>query len=241
MPIQSRTRNSQEPPLLITFSGLDGSGKSTQIQNLQRFLAARGKRSRVLSFWDNVVVFPRWREGFVHKVFRSERGIGTPERPVNRRDKNMRGWHLTLGRHLLYLLDAINMRLVLARAQNSAEILLFDRCILDQLVNLPLENRITRAFVRMVHGLAPRAQVAFLLDADPVAARARKPEYPVDFLQQSRMNYYRMAAMLKTVTLVPPLPLEEACRCVEGAFLKKAQWISEEPVSSPSEITSLSA
>ncbi|PYX89259.1 MAG: hypothetical protein DMG67_15455, partial [Acidobacteria bacterium] len=42
---------------LVTFSGLDGSGKSTQIEHLKHRLAAQGYSSRLLAFWDNVVVF----------------------------------------------------------------------------------------------------------------------------------------------------------------------------------------
>ena len=78
-------------PLLISFSGLDGSGKSTQIENLRLALNAAGLNTRLLAFWDNVVVGVKYREGFVHKVYKSERGIGAPGKPVNRRDKNMRG------------------------------------------------------------------------------------------------------------------------------------------------------
>jgi thymidylate kinase len=125
-----------------------------------------------------------------------------------------------MARHLLYLLDAIHMRLVLAKARNSVQVLILDRGILDQLVNLPLHNRVTQAYVRLVIRLAPRPAIAFLLDADPLAARARKPEYPVDFLQHSRRNYYRLAFMLKTVTLVPPLSLQESSRYIERAYLR---------------------
>jgi hypothetical protein len=45
----------------------------------------------------------------------------------------------------------------------------------------------------------------------------------VDFLQRSRMNYYRLAALLKTLTLVPPLPQDETSRAIEGAFLQFLQ------------------
>ena len=82
--------------LLITFSGVDGAGKSTQIENLCRAAEELGLRVRRLAFWDDVVVLKPWREGFVHKVLKSEPGIGTPERPVNRRDKNVRRWYLTV-------------------------------------------------------------------------------------------------------------------------------------------------
>ena len=37
-------------PLLISFSGLDGSGKSTQIENLREFLHRRGLTTRLAGF-----------------------------------------------------------------------------------------------------------------------------------------------------------------------------------------------
>src|SRR5262245_57797779 len=102
-------------PLLISFSGVDGSGKSTQIQNLRTALHAAGLRTRLLTFWDNAVFGVRYREGFVHRVYKSERGIGMPGKPVSRRDKNMRGWYLTGARHILYLVDALNLCRVVIR------------------------------------------------------------------------------------------------------------------------------
>ena len=197
-------------PFLISFSGLDGAGKTTQIENLRAHLENRGLRSELLAFWDNVVVLSRYREGFVHKVFKSERGIGAPGKPVNRRDKNVRGWHVNFARHGLYLLDALNLRRVLARARSGgAEVIILDRYIHDELANLPLENSLTRAFVRFVAALAPKPDVAYMLDADPVAARERKPEYPLDFLVDSRRRYHALAPIVG-MTIVPPLPLEEA-------------------------------
>src|SRR5215510_5574106 len=159
-------------PLLISFSGMDGSGKSTQIENLLAALHAAGLKTALLAFWDNVVVGVKYREGFVHKVYKSERGIGAPGKPVNRRDKNMRGWHLTLARHFLYLLDAINLCRVVARARKQADVVILDRYIYDELSNLNLGNPLSRGFIRAVHRLVPRPDVAYLLDADPAAAFA---------------------------------------------------------------------
>ena len=65
-------------PLLISFSGLDGAGKSTQIENLRERLEAAGLKVKLLTFWDNVVVMTRYREGFVHTVYGSEIGVGAP-------------------------------------------------------------------------------------------------------------------------------------------------------------------
>ena len=199
-------------PLVISFSGLDGSGKSTQINNVRDKLTAMGYRVKVLAFWDNVVVATKYREGFVHKVYKSEKGIGAPDKPVNRRDKNVRKWYLNLARHGLYLADAIHLRQVIARqASSNVHILIMDRYIYDELANLPLQNSASRSFARWLGTkFVPQPDLALLLDADPEAAHKRKPEYPVDFMQECRRWYHRLAGLLGNITIVPPLPLEEA-------------------------------
>lgn len=219
-------------PLLVSFSGLDGSGKSTQIENLRARLESSGARVELRAFWDHVVVLSRYREGFVHKVYGSERGIGAPGRPVERRDKNVRAWYLTVARHALYLLDALHLRLVVGRLRRTgADVIILDRYIYDELANLPLENRVSRAFARLLARVAPRPDVAYLLDADPIAARARKPEYPVDFMQKCRAAYHRLAQMLGTITVVPPLPLEQAKQTVLNVFADACPliWTARQP------------
>ena len=175
----------------------------------------------MLAFWDDVVVLSRYREGFVHKVYGSEKGIGAPDKPVNRRDKNVRKWYLSFARHGLYFLDAIHLRFVIHNARRSgADVVIMDRYIYDELANLPLSNRLTRAFVRMVAAFTPRPDVAYLLDADPEAARARKPEYPLDFMHKCRRAYFLLARILGHMTIIPPLPLSDAKRQVENALLR---------------------
>jgi thymidylate kinase len=203
--------HTRKQPLLISFSGLDGAGKTTQIENVRSLLAAAGYRSELLAFWDNVVVLSRYREGFVQKVYKSEPGIGAPGQPVNRRDKNVRKWYLSFIRHGLYLLDALHLVKVLNLARRSgAGAIIMDRYIYDELANLPLDNPLTRLFVRMVTSLVPQPDLAYLLDADPDAAYRRKPEYPVEFMRQSRQAYFKLAELLGTLTVIPPLPLEDA-------------------------------
>lgn len=204
---------------LVSFSGMDGAGKSTQIDSLRGFCEAHGLRTRLLAFWDDVVVLARYREGFVHKVFKSEHGIGTPGKPVNRRDKNVRGWHVNLARHGLYLLDALNLRRVLSTVgKDVPDVIVMDRYIHDELANLPLGNPLTRAFIRLTAAIAPKPDVTYLLDADPDAARARKPEYPLDFLRSCRNCYLRLAAMLR-MTMIPPSSIAEASQAIERAFV----------------------
>lgn len=214
-----RTSSRDHRPILVSFSGVDGAGKSTQIENLQKFAHSRGLTTNLLAFWDDVVVLTRYREGFVHKVYGSEKGIGAPGRPVHRRDKNVRKWYLSILRHGLYLLDALNLvRVVAAARRSGADIVIMDRYIYDELANLPLSRVLTRIFIRLVSAFVPRPDVAYLLDADPEAARDRKPEYPLEFLHSCRQAYFDLAGLLGNMTIIPPLPLPEAKREVETAL-----------------------
>jgi hypothetical protein len=65
----------------------------------------------------------------------------------------------------------------------------------------------------------PRPDVAYLLDADPVAAYLRKPEYSVEFMKKCRRAYFELAGLLKTMTIIPALALPEA----KLAVLKAAE------------------
>ena len=216
------TAQLRRKPALISFSGLDGSGKSTQIDNLRSSLTAAGLNSTLLAFWDNVVVGTRYREAFVHKAYNSEKGIGAPDKPVNRQDKNVRRWYLSLARHGLYLLDAIHLGMVVRRARRSGhDVIIMDRYIYDELANLPLDNKLTRWFIRFIQWIVPTPDIAYLLDADVEAARARKPEYPVEFMHKCRRWYFQLAGLLGTMTTIPPLPLEEAKQAVVNAFEQK--------------------
>jgi thymidylate kinase len=218
-----RMANSQarkhKQPMLISFSGMDGAGKSTQISNLRTFAEDLGLKVTQLAFWDDVVVLKPYREGFVQKVFKSEKGIGSPEKPVARRDKNVRGWHLNLARHFLYSLDAMHLLGVANKVHaRGADLVIMDRYIYDELANLPLDNPATRAYVRMVMRIVPCPDISFVLDADPVAARARKPEYPVEFLHECRASYLKLADQLGNITVVPALGLADARHFIQVAF-----------------------
>lgn len=213
------TSSSRLQPMLISFSGLDGAGKSTQIENVQSVLHNRGLTVKALAFWDDVVVLSRYREGFVHKVYGSERGIGAPGRPVQRRDKNVRKWYLNIVRHGLYLLDALHLvRVVRAARRSGVDVIIMDRYIYDELANLPLANFVTRAFIRTVTALTPTPDLAYLLDVDPESACARKPEYPLQFLHSCRRAYFELVTLLGSMTIIPPLPLPEAKHQVETAL-----------------------
>lgn len=218
---QPATGRAQGPARLISFSGIDGAGKSTQIANLRSRLEAAGLRVDLITFWDDVAALRSLREGASIRIFRGDGGVGSPERPIERRDKNVRSPLMTPIRLAMYLLDALSLRRIARRALRSgADIVIFDRYLYDELANLDLASPLIRIYIRCVMALAPRPRPGLVLDADPAQARARKPEYPLEFLQTSRNSYLRLSALLGSLTVIPPAGVEatgrEVLRSVSG-------------------------
>ena len=203
--------------ILVSFSGVDGAGKTTQINALQRCLAETGSRVSLFSFWDDIAVLRRTREKLGHNIFGGDRGVGRPDKPLRRRDKNVRSWYMTIARVFFYSLDTMRINLVVTKARRSAtEVVIFDRYIYDEFANLLPCGWIVRICVLLLLRCTPRPDIVYLLDADPQVARARKPEYPVDFMKRNRESYLSLSE-LAGMTVISPLPvLEVTQKVMEG-------------------------
>ncbi|HEY1806922.1 MAG TPA: thymidylate kinase [Acidobacteriaceae bacterium] len=210
-------------PTLVSFSGIDGAGKSTQIDALRTLMEGAGVRVRVIPFWDEVARLKNLREASGHKIFKGEKGVGSPERPIERRDKNVRSRTMSLVRLFLYTVDSLSLRFVVRRALRSgAGFLICDRYAYDEFVNLNLRNPFMRIYVRVMMKLVPRPDVSYILDADPIQARARKPEYPLEFLYTCRESYLTLSQLIGGMTLVPPNPVPEVHRQIVSALSRTA-------------------
>jgi thymidylate kinase len=204
----------------VSFSGSDGAGKSTQIEALCMLLREDGRRVCVIRFWDDIARLTRIREAAGHSLFRGDKGIGTPTSPINRRDKNVKSFLMTWVRLLLYFMDAISLRVVLQEAlQTDVDLVIFDRYIYDELANLTLRNPAIRTYIRLIMKLVSKPDISYLLDADPIKARARKPEYPLEFLDTNRQSYLDLNDLIGGMTVIAPMPVEE----VKRAVLRHAQ------------------
>jgi thymidylate kinase len=220
-------RDQRASAMIISFSGIDGAGKSTQIRALEAWLARAGLSTTTLSFWDDVVVNSRAREFMSRKLFGGDQGIGTPDKPVQRRDKNVSSMPVTIARLFLYLADAMSLRLKVRKVSDGADVLIFDRYIYDELANLPSCQRWARAFIRALAWLTPQPDLAYVIDADPDEAIVRKPEYPLDFLDRNRQAYLALSQLLGTIKVIEPLPPEAAEMRIRAELLNMLPAMNE--------------
>lgn len=214
---------------VFSFSGIDGAGKSTQIEQLRDYLQGIGQSVSIYTFWDDVVAFSKLREGMSLSLFKGEKGVGSPDRPIRRRDKNVSSGFVVVSRLFLYALDVMRLWLISYRTSAAAaDVIIFDRYIYDELANLPLERRLIRLYVRFLLRLAPRPDIAVLVDADPEAACTRKPEYPLEFVRRNREAYLRLAK-IAGMTILPAGSIEEAVAAIRSLVSRPLMTSAEQP------------
>ena len=231
-----RTRLENRRPRFVSFSGIDGAGKSTQIESLCAQLKEAGLRVELVTFWNDIARLTRIREAAGHTLFQGDQGVGSPARPINRRDKNVQSGIMTPVRLFLYFADTLSLRLVAVKVSKlHTDFVIFDRYIYDELANLSLRRPAARFYVRLIMKLAPKPDISYLLDADPVQARARKPEYPVEFLHANRASYLALSDAIGAMTIIAPMPVHDVQRQIWKHLVKllSPAEMKREPAETP--------
>jgi thymidylate kinase len=198
-------------PFLITFSGIDGAGKTTQIEHVSSCLQKQGLRVLRLSFWDHVAVWSNMRAGVGQRTLDSRPADGTAE-PLfaPRNNKHVRKWYLTAARSGMYMLDVARLhRLLASEAVRNSDVVIFDRYIYDQVANIYSSSLAARSYARLLLKQTPAPDLAFVLDASPDAAFARKPEYPLEFVHRNRRTFLRLREFVPQLIVIPDASEED--------------------------------
>jgi thymidylate kinase len=206
-PEQTDASRNPTRPFLISFSGIDGAGKTTQIESLSASLQEQGFRVLRLSFWDDVAVWSKMRAGIGGSESGSEESgsaDGMAERPfAPKNNKHVRKWYLSAARAVLYMLDVARLqRLLRGGLARNADVIIFDRYIYDQIANIYSPSFATRGYARILLQGAPAPDLAFIVDASPAAAFARKPEYPLDFVHRNRKNFLLLGELAPQLIVI---------------------------------------
>lgn len=159
---------------LITFTGLDGSGKSTQLDLLKTHLEQEGKK---------VAVFHAIEFSLANRITLALRG-GKTFVPGKEKSVTRASSFSLLLRKIFLAIDILRFRSFTKKlTQNSIEFLLSDRYFFDTVVNIEyLGSSVPNSLVNLI----PTPDRAFYLRITPeeILKRDRVPEQGLEYLRK---------------------------------------------------------
>jgi thymidylate kinase len=196
---------------IVTFSGLDGCGKSTQVAALAAALSARGYRVyRMVTLYASVTGWMTLlrEERKKRSTKRPKPGSIAPSNPAQERYPRGRAfladrvtYRARLRRLMAYPLDCIALTLWLWSVRlRGVNVVICDRYLCDKLVNLPSPAGL---FARILRYLVPRPDASFLLEVDPAVASVRRPEHTMDYFAAKDAGYRELAQAGFELEMVP--------------------------------------
>jgi len=200
---------------LITFSGLDGAGKSTLIEWLRADLERQRRPVTVLHLNDHVGLYAYART-VRDRVLRRPPSDGPPRmEPRGTLLGRLRDgllWGPTL-RRMLYPADLLIFLCYRFYVEVlKRRILIMDRYFYDTLVDVTAgeHSRGRRLWPRLLARLTPRPDLPILLEISPEEAFARKGEYTVEYLRDREAAYQRVFPWVRSPLRLPARELEAA-------------------------------
>ena len=200
--------------MLITFSGLDGAGKSTLIDWLKTTLERRNQSVTVFHMNDHIGLYAYLR-------FARDRVAGGPppraaaqptsaraqqpsrEGRLKRAYRHWRDalvWNKTL-RRLIYPVDlCVFLGYRFYHEILKRRILIMDRYFYDTLVDVFDARR--RWWLRLLHRITPTPSLAFYLDVSPEESHRRKQEQPLKYLIGRAAAYREVFAWIPSAVSI---------------------------------------
>jgi len=196
--------NRRNKPTLIVFSGIDGCGKTTQIEMLSQYLSARGIVAKYV--WNK---YKPWLTAIPFKTIRHFKLRNLPDYTTHSLTKKKLLNNSHFSHMVLYsvLLDCLLQTFVKVKIPLSAgRTVICDRYFYDTLVDLSLDLtypydktiKILNWFVKLI----PRPDALFIFELPPEIAFARKDDIPsLSYIEDRQILYRKLARDLDAIVI----------------------------------------
>lgn len=168
--------------MIITFSGLDGSGKTTLIRCLEKYFDSNNIPYNSSSIYGQLSIYA---------IIRNLRSLSSKnnDHVSNVKKDNSTVYKFFRSRNakkLFLFIDIIILSFVRLYYIFSKKILIIDRYFFDFLMEVTDDIRL---YQRLVCFLFPSPSLSFFIDTDPKVSFNRKKEYDIETLTNRRKVY----------------------------------------------------
>ena len=179
--------------MLITVSGMVGSGKTTIVREIVTFAAAHGIAARAHRFQSLPCISFRLRPSQRARNAESQDATKAPA-PASPRWSGYTRKRLTAAAVVVFIVRIVAFRVYRRTLWRAAEWHVLNRYFYDSLCHYQPRSSVERLYYAIVTASIPRPDVAILVTAGLDTIHARRPEYAREYVELVGESYARVAA-----------------------------------------------